>query len=206
MTAELDRLRGLLVSANDKSSIEFPIARTYAAGGEYREAINRLRNLIDLNLGFDPSRDRLFARLRGTKEFQALEKEVRIQTPRVFSSHLAAVLSETNLSPENLAYDPGTKTFFLGSTSKNEIVRCYRGGACEPFVAPHREGLGYVLGLKIDPTSRTLWATSNAENGASLREYNLASGKLIHNYALPGSHRFNSTFQIAKSTKKRGPA
>ena len=48
-----------------------------------------------------------------------------------------------------------------------------------------------MLGLKIHQPSRTLWTTSNTENGASLRRYSLASGKLIRSYPLLGRHLFN---------------
>ncbi|HWF46377.1 MAG TPA: hypothetical protein VG168_05185, partial [Bryobacteraceae bacterium] len=169
----------------------FQVARTYAAGGQYREAMDWLKKVIDSNLGFDPSRDKLFANLRDVKEFRALVDEARAQTPRVSNSRLVHIVPETDLFPENLAYDPTTKDFFFGSTYKDEVVRCGQSGACEPLVAPHRDGLGYVLGLKIDPRSRTLWTTSNTENGASLRHYSLPSGQLIRSYPLLGAHLLN---------------
>jgi hypothetical protein len=51
-TQELDRIRDLLGSANDKGSVEFQIARTYAAGGQYREAMDWLQKIVDSDLGF----------------------------------------------------------------------------------------------------------------------------------------------------------
>lgn len=191
MTEELSRLHTLLESANDECAVEFQIARTYAAGHQYREAMNWLKEVVDSNVGFDPSRDQIFDGLRGTKEFQALTEGVRSQTPPVSSSRPVALISEADLSPENLAYDPAAKAFFLGSTSKDEIVRCNQQETCEPFVSPHRDGLGSVLGLKIHQPSRTLWATSNTDAGASLYHYSLRSGELIRGYPVPGAHLFN---------------
>jgi hypothetical protein len=190
-TQELNRVKGLLKSANDKGSVEFQIARTYAAGGQYREAMEWLRKVVDLNLGFDPSRDKLFARLRSTNEFQTLMEKVRAETPAVSNSRSVATIAEPDLFPENLAYDRATKRFFFGSTFKDEIVTCDQQGVCEPFVRSHKDGLGYVLGLKIHEPSRTLWTTSNTENGASLRHYSVASGELIRSYPLTGAHLFN---------------
>lgn len=190
-TQELDRVRDLLATANDKGTVEFQIARTYAAGGQYPEAMQWLKKVVDENLGFDPSRDKLFDKLRDAKEFQALLEEVRTQTPPVSNSRRATVIAQTDLFPENLAYDSESKMFFLGSTFKDELIRCSQQGHCEPFVAPHENGLGYVLGLKVDQSSRTLWATSNTDSGASLRQYSLASGKLIGTHALSGEHLFN---------------
>ncbi len=188
---ELDRVRDLLGSANDKGSVQFQIARTYAAGGQYRDAMEWLQKVVHWNLGFDPTRDKLFTKLHSAKEFQSLVEEARVQTAPVSNSHLLAVVPESDLFPENIAYDFATKTFFLGSTFKDEIVRCKEHGACNLFVAPHRNGLGIVLGLKIDHRSRTLWTTSNKDTGASLRQYSLTSGQLISGYPLSGGHLFN---------------
>lgn len=190
-TQELNRVRDLLAVANDKGTVEFQIARTYAAGGQYSEAMEWLKKVIDRNLGFDPSRDKLFDKLRDTKEFQVLVEEVRAQTPPVSHSRQATLIRQTDLFPENVAYDAESKMFFLGSTFRDEIVRCNRQGTCEPFVAPHQNGLGYVLGLKVHQASRTLWATSNTDSGASIRQYNLASGELMGIHAIAGAHLFN---------------
>jgi len=190
MTQEIDRLERLRGSANDKNWIEFEIARTYAAGGQYPEAVDWLQRVVNLNLGFDPSRDQLFANLRGTKEFGALIDKIRSSTPPVSNSRTVTTIPETDLFPENFAYDPMRKTFFIGSTFKDEIVRCPQEGLCEPFVAPKQDGLGHVLGLKIHQLSKTLWVTSNTDSGASLYHYSL-SGKLIHSYPLSGAHLFN---------------
>ena len=190
MNEELDRLNRLLSSANDKCSVEYQIARTYAAGQQYPQAIYWLTKVTDANAGFDASRDPLFAPLHLTKEFQGLLTRMREQNAPVLNSHPFADVPETDLFPENLAYDPVQNAFYLGSTYQDEIVRCARGG-CVAFVSPHRDRLGEVLGLKLDASSHTLWSTSNSENGASLRHYELGSGRLIRNYPLSGNHLFN---------------
>jgi SMP-30/Gluconolactonase/LRE-like region len=154
--------------------------------------------VIHSNLGFDPSRDQLFANLHSANEFQSLVEEVRAQTPPVSHSRLIGIVPETDLFPENLAFDPATRNFLFGSTFKDEIDRCSQQGICEPFVPAHKDGLGYVLGLKIHQPSGTLWATSNTDNGASLHQYRLSSGELTKNYSVSGAHLFND---LAVSTK-----
>ncbi len=188
---ELTRLRTLLDKVNDKCTIQLQIAKTYAAGGQYREAVEWLRKVVDADLGFDPSRDPDFSRIQNTIQFQALMKEVRQQTPPVSHSRSIATIQEADLFPESLAFDPSTNTFFLGSTAKDEIVRCSAGAACVPLITPHRDGQGYVLGLKIDKHSNTLWATSNTDNEASLRQYDIQTGKLIRTARIAGKHVFN---------------
>ncbi len=191
MSQELDRLRSLLRIANDKGAVELQIAGTYAAGGQYRAAMDQLQKVVDADLGFDPSRDPDLRKLQNTIEFQQLEDKVLKQTPPISNSRVVATLPEGDLFPENLAYDPLTKNFFLGSTSKNEIVQWTHTGVCKEFVSPHADGVGYVLGLKIHQPSRTLWTTSNEQNGASLRQFRLADRHLAAKYFLPGQHIFN---------------
>ncbi len=191
MTEEVNRLKSLLGPGADQCWVEFEIARTYGAGGQYRETIEWLQKVVDLNCGFDPSREQLFAPFSGRKEFEALNTKARDSMPPVSNSQAVTTIPETELFPENMAYDPSAKTFFIGSTSKDEIVRCRSQRPCEPFVSSRREGLGYVLGLKLDKPSKALWATSNTDDGASVRHYSLASGRLLGTYALAGAHVFN---------------
>lgn len=74
---EFEQLEIPLATANDKPAIELQIANTYAAGGEFAEAIQRLGKVAGADLGFDPSRDPDFAKLRDTTEFQSIMDEVR---------------------------------------------------------------------------------------------------------------------------------
>jgi len=188
---ELERLRSLLSTANDRAAVELQIANTYAAGGQYVEAIQRLRELVDANLGIDPSGDPDFASVRNTVEFQAIMEQVRRQTPRVSNSHRIATIDKRDIFPENLAFDPKRRAFYLGSTARNAIVKCSVRGVCRPFVGQSGETKAYILGLKIDQPSNAIWATTNTSNGASLCRYNLETGNLEQSARLEGKHLFN---------------
>ncbi len=89
---ELERLQKLLSTANDKETIEMQIANTYAAGGQFSEAIRRLRKVVGADIGFDPSRAIDFRSLRATAEFESIMEDVRRQTPPVHNSRLIATL------------------------------------------------------------------------------------------------------------------
>lgn len=123
---ELERLESLLSTANNKPAIELQIANTYAAGGHFLEALQRLRELVGKNLGFDPSRDPDFAKLQDTAEFRSVMDEVRRQTPPVHNSQLIATLDDRGVRPENIAFDVKRNAFVLGDTAKFELVRCSR--------------------------------------------------------------------------------
>ena len=188
---ELARLQSLLPSANNKPAIELQIANTYAAGGQYPEAVQRLRKLIAKNLGFDPSKDPDFARLRHTAEFQSIMDEVRRQTPPVHNSHLITTLDERDVRPENIAFDFKRTAFLLGNTTKFELVRCSVIGHCLPLVPPQTGEQGYGLGLKVNRGADQVWSTYNAPEGAALRCYDLESGERLRSAAIEGKHVLN---------------
>jgi hypothetical protein len=187
---ELNGLQALLSTANDKPAIELQIANTYAAGGQFSEAIKRLRRVVGANLGFDPSRDPDFARLRNTAEFQSIMDEVRRQTRPVHNSRLIATLNERDVRPESIAFDAKRNAFLLGNTARFELVRCSLRGNCHMFVLDAGEK-GYVLGVKLDSSRGAIWATNNTASAASLRCYDVETGKLRRTAALAGKHVFN---------------
>ena len=189
--AELDRLQGLLPTANDEGTVEFQIAKTDAAGGQYGEAIHWLRRVVEADLGFDPSRDPDFLKIRNTVELQALVAQVRRQTPPVSGSRSVTTIQQPNLFPENLAFDPATNSFFFGNTAKDEIVRCPVKARCVPWVSLPRETQGYVLGLKMDQRSGTVWATNDTADHASLYQYDLHTGQPLRTARIEGKHVFN---------------
>ena len=183
--AEIDRLEKLLPIAPDKNTITYEIARTWAAGKQWPQAVEWLRKTVALNAGLDPSRDSIFAALRGSSEFDAVVAAVRDATPPISHSQKSFQIAEGDLIPESMAYDEAKKQFYIGSTTKGKIVRCSPAGACADFA----NGLGEVLGLKI--ASGGLWLLSNSRNESVLIRYDLSSGAL-RKYPAPGSgHEFN---------------
>jgi hypothetical protein len=188
---ELARLERLLSTANNKPAIELQIANTYAAGGQFRDAIQRLRKVIGANLGFDPSRDTDFAKVRDTAEFRSIMDEVRRQTPPVHNSRLIASLDAQDVRPESIAFDVRRNAFLLGNTARFEIVRCSRVGECVPLVKPNTGEKAYVLGLKVDRGADAAWATNNRPGAASLRCYDLETGKPRLTVSIEGKHVFN---------------
>jgi hypothetical protein len=145
-------------------------------------------------VGLDPSNDRIFDKIRASKEFQELLDRVRATTPAVHNSEEGFRVAERDLFPEGIAYDPKGKKFYLGSVVKHKIVRCTRHGECDVFVNGETGELGEVLGLKVDSKTNSLWTTSNGERKSGLLRYDLSSGKLIHKYMVASGdtrHTFN---------------
>jgi len=192
--AEVQRVERLLETAGDKCAVSYALARTWASGGQYREALSSLDKAIDLNVGLDPSNDQIFGKLRGTNEFKLLLRRVRDDTPPVTNSRLAFTIDATDLLPEGIAWDPRRKRFFLGSTWRHGIIECNSAGDCRPLVKEGQDGLYEVLGIKADPRDGSLWAASNAAGESGLFHYGAPSGDLIRKYTVSRAteaHAFN---------------
>jgi SMP-30/gluconolaconase/LRE-like protein len=192
--AEVARIERMLETAGDKCTVEYALARTWASGGQYQDAMNALRTAAALKVGLDPSNDAIFAKLRGTNEFERLLRQIRDDTPPIVNRRLAFTIEESDLFPEGIAYDSRRKEFFLGSTHKRKIVRCTPAGECQPLTKENQDGMGEILGLKTDPTNGSVWAASNGSVESGLFHYAVPSGKLIRKYSLnrkPDGHLFN---------------
>lgn len=123
-------------------------------------------------------------------------------------SRVAFRIADSELIPEGIAYDPHTRTFYIGSTYKRKIVSVDSKGVARDFTTEAQEGLLGVLGMKVDAERRWLWAiSSNAGSempgkglgadclGCSeVFKYDLRTGRLVKKYALhnrPDNHFLN---------------
>jgi sugar lactone lactonase YvrE len=116
---------------------------------------------------------------------------------------LFTTIPEPDMIPEGIAFDPATRTLYVGSIRKRKIVAVSPEGRVRDFVPSARDGLWSVLGMKIDPERRTLLACSEADRGmegytpgdvgkSAVFEFDLATGKTLHVYRAPaGRHLFN---------------
>lgn len=152
---------------------------------------------------------RSFAAMEGDPRFREAEAALRAQAPTRHRASEAFVVSEKDLVPESIAWDPVEKVFYLSSLWKRKIVRVTpgaRGGpaAVEDFVPEGADALDAVVGLKVDAKRRRLWATSAAEpemkgfvaeddGRSALYEYDLVSKRLVRTIGLSrkSPHLFN---------------
>lgn len=183
---EIVRVEQLLDTAPDKAAVTYQLARTWAFAQQWPEAMEWLRKVVALKAGVDPSRDAVFAALRGTREFGDVMVAVREATPAVSHSAVAFRMGEGDLVPESMAYDPRGKRFYFGSMKKGKVVRCSGAGECSDFAT----GLGVVLGLKVHGDG--LWLVNNSAAESALMHYELASGRMVRAYRVAGAgHNFN---------------
>ncbi|MDQ3069772.1 MAG: hypothetical protein M3R55_08600 [Acidobacteriota bacterium] len=114
---------------------------------------------------------------------------------------VAFTIADRELIPEGIAYDPQTRTFFIGSTFKRKIVAVDAAGKARDFTAEGQDGVFGVVGLRVDAKRRMLWAVSShagasmpgrglgdACNGcATVTRYDVRSGRLLKKYSLPNT-------------------
>ncbi|MCD2259196.1 SMP-30/gluconolactonase/LRE family protein [Psychroserpens luteolus] len=114
------------------------------------------------------------------------------------NSEIAFNLEEKDLLPENIAYDPKTDTYYVGSTRKGKVVKIDKNGNETEFISPKQGGLWMVIGMKIDTNNRWLWVCSSGGDNlvgynlkddadgrpAGVFKFNLDTGKLIKRYVL----------------------
>ncbi len=184
--AEIVRVEGELVSAPDKAAVTYEMARTWALAKQWPESMQWLQRVAGMKAGFDPSRDSVFAELRGTRDFEEVLTAVRAATPAVSHSTASFKVAEGDLAPESVAYDNQRKNFYFGSVRKGKVLRCTASGECSQFAG----GLGVVLGLKV--SGNALWLLNNSETESELIHYDLASGQVVRKYTIGGAgHNFN---------------
>jgi sugar lactone lactonase YvrE len=125
---------------------------------------------------------------------------------------LYATLPESDLIPEGIAFDPADRTLYVSSIRKRKIVAVSPEGAARDFVAPARDGLWSVLGMKIDPERRTLLACSEVDGPgmegyapgdlgkSALFEFDLATGKTVRVFRPPAGHHLFNDLAFTRET------
>lgn len=86
------------------------------------------------------------------------EKQAREMRIKHSTTH--AIIEETNLIPEGIAFDENTKTTYLSSTYKQKIVAINSDGSIHDFKTIKEDGLWSTLGMEVDEKRNRLWVVS----------------------------------------------
>jgi len=181
--------------------INYLTARLNAKLGNNKIALDQLNRAIELGyttkLPFhkiNHLNDSAFFHLRDDKEFSSVIESLKKAEEHVHNSEIAFHVDDKKLTTEGITYDPIEKVFYMGSMTKNKIVKVDTLGNSTDFTQSKQDGLDKVLGIHVDPIRRTLWACSVSEESTGVYKFNLNSGKLIKKYLLSSDskkHAFN---------------
>lgn len=174
----------------------YNLAVGYALSHRVPEAIETLKQAAALgfiypDLGSDPD----FAELRKTKAFDEVSKLFAANARPKIRSQKKFTVPGQSLITEGLAYNPETKTFYLGSVRERKIIAIDAEGNARLF-SKEADNLWGVFGMKVDPANRVLWVCTNAlpqmagfrkedAGRSAICRYDLASGKLLQKYEIP---------------------
>lgn len=173
------------------------VARAAIASGDPVSARAALERAAALGAQGEPFTASLAA-LPASPERDALARGLAANADPVNRSRVFAVLPERDLIAESLDVDSRDGSVYVGSLHLRKIVRVAAGGSVADFVpAGRRDGLWGVLGIKIDPVRRELWAnTCNIADDppmkvaepatvgqAAVYRFALDDGRLIRRYA-----------------------
>lgn len=132
-----------------------------ARAGDTVGALMALRAHASLGVGRDLSGDSAIAALRGARgydEVRALHDRLRAPVAR---GVVVRQTADTTLWPEGVDYDPRTGDFYLASVRRRTIARVARDGSTRELWPSDIRGIGAMLGVRLDPVRRVLWATTS---------------------------------------------
>ena len=181
----------MLQASPDHRGLWIEMAAAYARAGNDLDAVTWIERAIEHKLDFDFAGNPDFARLLAKPVGKELLAKAEANRRVVQRGKVAFQIPQKDLIPEGIAHDSKTGDFFVSSTLQKKIVRVDKAGKASDFTASGQDGLQGVLGMRVDPATRTLLACSGPSARVStepshLFRYDLATGGLKGKYELPG--------------------
>ena len=181
----------VLKLAPDSPEVMISVSRANAALGRTDEALKLLSEAVRRGAGFEPDRFPEYERIKQEARFQEIVKQAKTNMAPLPKAETFALLPS---SAEGIAYDPMSRRLFAGP--EGEIVQIDAEGKVSPFVSGN--GLRQVLGLKVDPERRLLWAVSgrfpDVVPGATPPPEDVGTGG-VHVYHLDRAERI-ATYEL----------
>jgi sugar lactone lactonase YvrE len=183
-----------------KTRPDDPTLYYYLAGAAFEEGdkaggLAALEKLGTIGNGFLPVRRMGFDSVWNDSSFQRVRGILEARLPKVTNARELFRLDKS-LVPEGIAYDPRSRSHFVGSIATSKIVRVDSAGKVSDFSRPGE--LKQVLGLAIDAKRRLLHAVSTtlidgAPDSAGNRvvTYDLATGALVRSVVLRAAAQLN---------------
>ena len=120
--------------------------------------MNRLEDAIRRGAGFDLAMFPEFVVAAGNRRLEELRARAARALSPVAPAEVFATIDDPDVRAEGIAWDAATSRLYIGSLH-GEIWQVDLQGRAERFVGPGT-GLREVLGMKVDPERRLLWAVT----------------------------------------------
>lgn len=177
-------------------TLYFYLASFQSQANERDNALASLKKVNELGDGFLPGSHFGFEKLLSDPDFETVRASLEGRLPVVTGAPVAFSIADKTFGPEGIAYDPKSKSFYVGSIAHKKIVRISPSGKLTGFSKP-KDGLHQILGVAIDTRRNRLYAVStNAVANANpaynaVVAYNLTSGKRTGEFVVPDARQLN---------------
>ena len=144
------------------------LATAYALNGDADSALVCLDRIAEMGLTAPAREDSSFIALAGEKRFKSALDRLDANTQPTMTCRIAFTLPQQDLVPEGLAYEPGSRSFFVSSVRDRKIMR-YQRGEITRFAGGPADSLWSMMGMKLDASRGRLWvATAAIREGRGL--------------------------------------
>ncbi|MFA6956186.1 MAG: hypothetical protein WC538_09965 [Thermoanaerobaculia bacterium] len=180
------------------------LARAAASAGNQERALDALEAFARLGGVADLAAEPL-SKIVPSLRRDSLAAKFRESATPINASRVVATIPERELVPESIAFDARDGAYYVGSLYLRKIVKVSADGKVTDFVPPAADGIWSVLGMKIDPARRELWANAcnvgkdqpmkqpdaTTEGRGGVWRYSLDTGKLVRRYLPEAKVCFN---------------
>jgi hypothetical protein len=157
------KVRRLLNDAPD--AIE-ATARAFVEAGDNEHALAALKEFAAMGQADDgmlAGKDKAFVALHDLPEYKSVLDQFRQNKSAVARSEPAFTLADGGLLPEDIDFDPESKTFLITSVLEKKIVRVSSSGQVSAFASSPS---GWPMqAIKVDAKHKLVWATEVALDG-----------------------------------------
>ena len=142
------------------------VARAEAKVGDAKAALRALGEFAQMGQSTDLiSTLPEFTSLKTEEGFAGVQGAMKANLSPVSVGRLAFELSDSELQPEDIDFDPGTKRFYITSVREKKIVASDDRGETKEF-AEAPDGWP-MMAVKVDAARGVVWATEVALSGFS---------------------------------------
>lgn len=195
--APLQYLEKAVTAAPDDPALTFFLGWARADTGDADGALAALERTLASGEGFLPTAQ-LFPKLKDDPRFAALRERFEAKLPRRVDGEVAFTLSDRELVPEGIAWDPAERVFYVGGIAHKGVYRIVGESAMRPLSNP-RDKLDSILGIAIDAERRRLYAVSTNANvdvadrdrRNAIKVYDLRKWALVRSVDVPEARMLN---------------
>jgi hypothetical protein len=183
------KLQGLL---NHSPEAVESAAQAYAAAGDDQQALDSLQEFAAMGQTDEKligGKRQEFSRFASNPRYAAIVRQLKANNSTVERAELAFTVSDQGLLPEDIDYDPTSRSFLITSILEKKIVRLSPDGRVSDFAQSPSHWP--MLAIKIDAARGLVWATEVGLDGFAIVPkdqwgrsavlcFSLGSGKLVH--------------------------